>query len=169
MTPGISKPFLFLSTAKEIWDSVTRSYSKKGRAPRKFELKRKIQSIKQGNSSVTEYFNTLMVLWQELNLHQRFEIKDTEVAKQLVEILEEDRAFEFLAGLNSDFVEVSGRILGKEPLCSLEESLSYVSNEEDRKAVLSKTVIFEVSVLKTEGVLFNAGLYKNPNKKGETD
>ncbi|KAL5772429.1 hypothetical protein ACOSQ2_012353 [Xanthoceras sorbifolium] len=50
---GISKSFLFLSNAKEIWDSVTRTYSKKGKATRIFELKRKIHNTKQGDSSVT--------------------------------------------------------------------------------------------------------------------
>ncbi|KAH7567713.1 hypothetical protein JRO89_XS07G0129500 [Xanthoceras sorbifolium] len=49
-----------------------------------------------------------------------------EVGKHLAEILEPDRVFEFLAGLNSGFDEVSEMILGKEPLCSLEESFSYV-------------------------------------------
>ncbi|KAH7554389.1 hypothetical protein JRO89_XS12G0186700 [Xanthoceras sorbifolium] len=46
---------------------------------------------------------------------EHFEIRDPEVAKQLAEILEHDRVFEFLAGLNSDFDEVNEGILGKEP------------------------------------------------------
>ncbi|PON68696.1 hypothetical protein PanWU01x14_093030 [Parasponia andersonii] len=93
-----------------------------------------------------------MVLWEELDLHQNFEIGDPEIASKLAEILERDRVFEFLAGLNAEFDGVSGRILGKEPLCSLEESFSYVNSEEDRKAVMAKAFAPEASALKAEGL-----------------
>ncbi|KAH7568920.1 hypothetical protein JRO89_XS06G0072800 [Xanthoceras sorbifolium] len=93
-----------------------------------------------------------MVLWQELDLHQLSEIKNHEVGKHLAKILEHNQVFEFLAGLNSDFDEVSGRILRKEPLCSLEESFS----------------IF--SALQTAGFSpTDVGQLKNPNRNGETD
>ena len=42
-------------------------------------------------------------------------MKDPKDARQLAEIMELDRVFEFLAGLNSEFDEVSEWILGREP------------------------------------------------------
>ena len=62
MQPEMAKPFLFLSTAKEIWDALTHTYSKQGDAAQVFELMNKIQVTKQGELTVTTYYNTLKVL-----------------------------------------------------------------------------------------------------------
>ncbi|PON37048.1 hypothetical protein PanWU01x14_323310 [Parasponia andersonii] len=73
-------------------------------------------------------------------------MKDPEDAKQLAKMMEQERVFEFLASLNSEFDEVSGRVSGKEPFSSLEECFSSVSNEEDRKAILIRTPSAEHSI-----------------------
>ena len=54
----------------------------------------------------------------------------------------------------------------------LEERFSYVSNEEDRKAVLRRTISADFLALKIEFKNFNTsdgGQFINSNKKGETD
>ena len=55
MQPEVAKPFLFLSTAKEIWDVVTHNYSKQEDAAQVFELMNKIHATKQGEFTVTTY------------------------------------------------------------------------------------------------------------------
>ena len=59
MQPEMAKTFLFLSTAKEIWDAVTHTYSKLGDATQAFELMNKIHATKQRDLTVTTYYNTL--------------------------------------------------------------------------------------------------------------
>ena len=46
------------------------------------------------------------------------------------EFLEKERLFDFLAGLNGEFDQVRVRILGRDPLPSLNEAFSIVRGEE---------------------------------------
>ena len=103
--PEIGKPFLFLSTAKDIWDAVVKTYSKKGNATCIFELKRAIHETKQRGLDVLSYFNKLKILWKELDVHQHWEIESQSNATKLAEILERERIFEFLAGLRPEYDE----------------------------------------------------------------
>ncbi|RVW46160.1 hypothetical protein CK203_076170 [Vitis vinifera] len=57
--PEIWKTFLFQSTAKDIWDVVVKTHSKKGNATRIFELKHAIHETKQRDLDVLSYFNKL--------------------------------------------------------------------------------------------------------------
>ena len=52
--------------------------------------------------------------------------------------LENERVFEFLAGLNQELDEVRGRILGRKPLPSIREIFSEVRREENRRKVMLK-------------------------------
>lgn len=51
-------------------------------------------------------------------------------------MIEKDRVFDFLNGLNSELDEVRERILGTKPLPSLKEVFSEVRKEESRRRVM---------------------------------
>ena len=86
MLPKIGKPFLYLSSAKEVWDVVSQTYLKKGKTTRIYELKTMIHNTKQKDLTVTTSYNTLKILWQELDLCQHFEMESTTNASMLVEL-----------------------------------------------------------------------------------
>ncbi|KAF3669720.1 hypothetical protein FXO38_07452 [Capsicum annuum] len=69
MLPEIIDSVIFLSTAKEIWDTME-TYSKVHGAIRIFEIKTKLSAAKQGVRLVTEYSNFLQGLWQEMDHYQ---------------------------------------------------------------------------------------------------
>ncbi|XP_052201688.1 uncharacterized protein LOC127807691 [Diospyros lotus] len=54
-------------------------------------------------------------------------------------MLEKERIFDFLQGLNLDLDEVRGRLLGTKPLPSLREVFAEVRREESRKRVMLPT------------------------------
>ena len=58
----IGKPILYLSVAKEIWDVVLQTYSKKGNVTQIYELKTMIHKTKKKDLTVTTYYNTLKML-----------------------------------------------------------------------------------------------------------
>ena len=103
MKPDIGRPFLYFWM---VWDAVTKTYSKKGNAARIFKLKTTIHNTKQWDQSVTVYYNNLMMVWQELDLLQHFEMVAHEDAATIAEVLERDQAFDFLAGLRPELDEV---------------------------------------------------------------
>ena len=98
----IGKPFLSLSLAKEVWDAVSQTYSKKGDSGWIYELKTMIHDKKQKDLSVTTYYNiTLKVLWQELDLYQPIEMESAADATRLVEMIEWDQIFGFFGWIKS--------------------------------------------------------------------
>ena len=119
MNPTVSDTHMFLTTAKEIWDSICRTYSKACDATQVYEIKVTTNATKQGSRTVTKCANSLKNLWQELDHYRVSEmkcLKDTTILKNFIE---KDRVYDFLAGLNPEFDQVRVQILGKEETISL--------------------------------------------------
>lgn len=96
----------------------------------------KLGEIRQEQDSITKYFNLLECLWQDLDLFNDYEWKSTEDAKYYNRIVEASRIYKFLAGLNVEFDEVRGRIIGRKPLPPIGEVFAEVRREESRRHVM---------------------------------
>ncbi|KAJ0074583.1 hypothetical protein Patl1_37526 [Pistacia atlantica] len=101
-----------------------------------YELTLKLGEIRQGQDSVTKYFNSLKRLWQDLDLFNDYEWKSTEDAKYYNCIVEASHIYKFLVGLNVEFDEVRGRIIGRKPLPPIGEVFAEVRREESRIHVM---------------------------------
>ncbi|PON60453.1 LOW QUALITY PROTEIN: hypothetical protein PanWU01x14_152500 [Parasponia andersonii] len=88
--------------------------------------------MKQGDLNVTEYFNTLSNLWQELDLFQEIEWHCKEDGLKYQKQVEKERVFDFLHGLKQRS-EVRGRMLGVKPPPGIREVFTEVRREEARK------------------------------------
>lgn len=76
--------------------------------------------------------------------------KDPEDAVLYKQMLDKDRIYDFLAGLNKELDEVRGRLLGMRPLLSIKEIFAGVCREESRKCVMlgeGPTQVIENSAL----------------------
>jgi hypothetical protein len=102
MQPEISQGYLFLRTAKEIWDATAQTYSKVGNAALKYDLKRQIHGLTQGDWLVATYFHKLCSLWQELDHYQNLRPECSADAVKIKKMIEEGCIYEFLGGLNSE-------------------------------------------------------------------
>ena len=107
-------------------------------------METKLREIQQGENTVTKYFNTLKGLWQDLDLFMDYEWKCSD-GKHYIK-MECSRIFKFLAGLNLDFDEVRGRIIGRQPLPPIGKVFSEVRREESRRNVMlgKKTIVVEI-------------------------
>ncbi|KAL3740401.1 hypothetical protein ACJRO7_021650 [Eucalyptus globulus] len=94
MQPEISKNYMFLPTAKEIWEAVRQSYSKVQDATVIYELKTKASTTKQGNRSVTKYYNLMRGLWLEIDHNLNIQMRCPEDTNTLQNYMERDRIFE---------------------------------------------------------------------------
>ncbi|XP_050204868.1 uncharacterized protein LOC126654907 [Mercurialis annua] len=137
MDQRIGRLYLFYQTAKEIWDAVKEMYSDLEDISQSFEIRSKIRNTRQSTSSVTEYFNTLSELWQEIDLFHNINWKCPDDGVLYSKMLEKDRIFDFLQGLNQDLDDVRGRILGMKPLPTSKEAFAEVRREETRRKVMS--------------------------------
>lgn len=68
MEPKVGQAYLFYKTAKDIWEAVPEMYSELENTSQCCEICSAIRTTRQGSKTVTKYFNTLMGLWQEMDL-----------------------------------------------------------------------------------------------------
>ncbi|GAU31183.1 hypothetical protein TSUD_316080 [Trifolium subterraneum] len=130
------KPYMFLPSAKDVWEAVKETYSDIQNASQIFGLKSKLWHAKQGDRNVTVYYNELLTLWQELDLCYDDNWKCAEDSVLFLKRQENDRVLMFLVGLNKDLDEVRGRVLGKVPLPTLREIFAEIKREESRQGIM---------------------------------
>ena len=78
MEPEINQGYILYTTAKEIWDAANLMYLNMGYDSKLFELSEKARTIQQGDSLVMVYFNSLNILYQDIDLYQDIVWKDSE-------------------------------------------------------------------------------------------
>jgi hypothetical protein len=120
MQSEISQGYLFLHTTKEVWDATAQTYSKLGNSALKYDLKRRIHGLTQGDWLVATYFHKLHSLWQELDHYQNL-LTECAADALKIKMIEEECIYEFFGGLNSVYDPMRVQIFGKEPLLSLKE------------------------------------------------
>ncbi|KAJ4721162.1 hypothetical protein OWV82_008883 [Melia azedarach] len=129
MEPEVSQNFILCDTAKKLWDTVNMMYSNLNNDSQLYDLRRKVHDTKQGNQSVMAYFNVLNQCWLELDLYQDFEWRNEEDFLQYRKIVENERVFDFLGGLNSEFDAVRGRILSMRPIPMVTEAYAEIKEK----------------------------------------
>ncbi|XP_034678880.1 uncharacterized protein LOC117909087 [Vitis riparia] len=159
MTTDIDENFLSFDTAKEIWDIAKETFSDKENTSEIIQIEGTLQDLRQGNLTVTEYFNTLTRLWRQLDtfeVHNWNCVTDGLLYKKIVE---GKLVFKFLLGLNNNLDEIRGRIMGVKPLPSLREAFSEVRREESWKNLMmgshQQLNMAESSALKTQFAPFD--------------
>lgn len=119
MTNETGENFMYYKTAKEIWDAARDTYSNKDNASAIFEIKGMLHELRQGEQTVTKYFNKLTRYWQQLDVLDDVSWSCATDAKQYKDIQEKERIYKFLLGLNQNLDEVRGRVLSIKPLPSI--------------------------------------------------
>jgi hypothetical protein len=114
MEEDISSNYMCYPTTQELWENVNHMYSDLGNQSQMFELTLKLGEMRQGEDSVTKYFNSLKRVWQDLDLFNTYEWKSVEDSRHHKKIVEDNRIFKFLAGLNIEFDE-GGELLEDSP------------------------------------------------------
>ena len=121
MINEIRENFLFSGTAKEIWDVAKETYSNSKNTSKLFSIKSILHKLRHGDSSITQYFNSLRCQWQQLDqfkVHKWKFPEDEVLYKQIIKKC----VFALLMGLNKDLNEVHGRILGTKSLPNVREA-----------------------------------------------
>ncbi|XP_057502391.1 uncharacterized protein LOC130786162 [Actinidia eriantha] len=112
-----------------------------------FDLKRIIERQTQDEKTVLQYFTSLTGLWQTFDHYQDWNPICAADIASYQKLVERDRIFKFLAGLNQEYDPIRCRVLGMEPLPSLRETFAYVQNEESRRMSMLSIVTHDRSAL----------------------
>ena len=129
-----------MDIAQTIWESVAAIYSRKGNSAQVFELQRAIGRSEQGDMTVLQYFAFLSTWGKRLDHLQDYKPLCSTDSIGYRRLVETERIFKFLEGVNSVYDPVRSRVLEMEPLPSLQESFAYVQNEESRRSAMLSPV-----------------------------
>ncbi|XP_023771232.1 uncharacterized protein LOC111919910 [Lactuca sativa] len=126
----------YANTSSEIWRDLEERFEKEG-APRAYELKQTLNALWQGGASVSTYYTKLRTAWDELqtvlpNPRCTCEGCHCGIGKQLNEVKEKERSYEFLMGLDDDFSVVRTQILAMKPTPSLRTIYHLVAESEQQ-------------------------------------
>ncbi|KAL0386536.1 UNVERIFIED_CONTAM: hypothetical protein Slati_4545400 [Sesamum latifolium] len=113
---------MFLSSAKEIWDTLRDMYSHEKNVSHVFELYEKLFSLKQDGRSVTDYFASLKGVPDEILLYHPLNY----VAKARHAQWEEFLVAKFLSGLDSTLRATRNSLLSSDSVPTLSNALSRV-------------------------------------------
>ena len=129
LNPEISDSVIYYSTATEVWDDLGELFSQSN-APRIFEIQRETAYLRQEQHSVSSYYTKLKGLWDELASYN-----STAQSTQQ----DQQKLMQFLMGLNDSYSAIRGQILLMNPLPSVRQAYSSVSQEEKQR-LLSSTI-----------------------------
>ncbi|KAL9411806.1 hypothetical protein AB3S75_045415 [Citrus x aurantiifolia] len=106
--PTLGKPFMFLPTARDVWEAVRETYSNLENHSQLYEINTRMWRPQQGDRDITTYYNDLMILWQELDMFEVEVWESPNDSARYKKKVKQSRVFVFLAGLNTDLDEVRG-------------------------------------------------------------
>ncbi|CAA6661384.1 unnamed protein product [Spirodela intermedia] len=136
MIPQISCDFFFLSTVKDLWETVHTKFSEKNNEAHIYELETKSMSMMQGSKTMMEYAGELKNLWVELDYYLSLDTEKRAEITAIRNFIDRRRVFKFLAGLNFMFDQVSQYILNREKKVELDEAISIILNEDSRRNLM---------------------------------
>ncbi|KAL5796664.1 hypothetical protein ACOSQ2_001484 [Xanthoceras sorbifolium] len=130
----IVEAFLYASTAKELWCELEERYEESN-GLLLYQIQREISSITQGSMSVTQYYNKLKRLWDELTCLMPIPECVCGSAKAVTDITSFNRLMQFLMGLCDIYEHTRSQILLMDPLPSVNRAYSMITRVEKQKEV----------------------------------
>ncbi|KAL9681384.1 hypothetical protein QQ045_013167 [Rhodiola kirilowii] len=110
---------------------------------RKFALKKEICNMMQRDQDVATYFERLVKLWQEFDSISGRKLcnimADCEERKVNAKEKEEDKAMQFIMGLNESHAQIKTYILAMKELPDLDVIYDMISQDESQKAMTKST------------------------------
>jgi transposase InsO family protein len=137
LDPGLLGNFFRFNTAKGVWDAIGTAFFDGSDRTQVYELKLRVQGIKQMGGSLEDYFNTLQSLWREIDFRRPNKNICPKDIENRNEEMHEDRLYTFLGGLDNRFDSLRGEILRMNPLPSMEETFAMVRREDTRQSFMA--------------------------------
>ncbi|KAK4384875.1 Retrovirus-related Pol polyprotein from transposon RE2 [Sesamum angolense] len=139
MTKRISKAFLYTKSSRQLWLDLEERYGENN-GPLVYQLRRAIASVTQGTSTVVDYFNNLIALWDELECLMPTKTCTCGLCTcGFTKITAEEdnltKLVQFLMGLDDSFDGIRNQILVMDPFPSINKAYSMVLRVERQRMV----------------------------------
>ncbi|ESQ38506.1 hypothetical protein EUTSA_v10029155mg, partial [Eutrema salsugineum] len=138
MEPSLIGNFIRFPKAKEVWDSLANTYSDGTDTSQIYELGQRVLQLKQGGGSVEQFYTSLQGLWREIYFRRPNPMECTADIQHYNKIVQEDRVYTFLAGLDDTLDSIRSDVLRSVPFPTIEEAFAKVRREATRQAVMTR-------------------------------
>ena len=155
MYPSLVSNFIRFSTAKAVWDSIATMYFDGTDTSQVYDLKRRVSRLKQGGGSLETYYNNQQGLWREIDFRRPNPMECEKDIQKYNSILQEDRVYTFLDGLDESLDKIRADVLQIQPLPTVEQAYAQVRREDLRQSVMMKN---EVTI--SGGAMLSKGGHK---------
>ncbi|XP_034212751.1 uncharacterized protein LOC117625270 [Prunus dulcis] len=126
----IADSVIYSDTAHDIWEDLKECLSQSN-VPRIFQIERDIASLTQDQMSVAAYYTRLKGLWDELASYSDVPTCTCGAMKDHAD--ERNRVMQFLMGLNDSYDAARGQIILMQPLPSIPNIYSLISQKEKQR------------------------------------
>nr|ABA94354.1 retrotransposon protein, putative, unclassified [Oryza sativa Japonica Group] len=163
LIPAIATTVETISSASEMWKTLTNLYSREGNVMLMVETQEKISVLRQGERSVAEYVAELKHLWSDLDHYNPLGLEHPDCIAKMRKWIERRRVIEFLKGLNSEFEGRRNAMFHQTTLPTLDEAIAAMAQEKLKKKVLpsatpsSPSPTYVVAQSKETRECFNCG------------
>jgi hypothetical protein len=109
--------------------------------------------MKQAEGSIESYYNNLQGLWREIDFRRPNPMDCTADIQKYNTILQEDRVYTFLDGLDDRLDKIRSDVLQMKPFPTVEQAYAHVRREEIRQSVMLAGADNKISaVMTTKGI-----------------
>ncbi|KAJ0045362.1 hypothetical protein Pint_05392 [Pistacia integerrima] len=120
MDPSLIGNFIRFPTAKLVWDSIATTYFDGSDMSQVYDLRRRVTRLKQARGSLEKYYNDLQGLWCEIDFRRPNPMECAVDIQHYNLILQEDKVYVFLDGLDDRLDKIRGDVLQLRPFPTVE-------------------------------------------------
>jgi hypothetical protein len=136
MENHIAEIFGYSESSFELWEVVKEIYGNQNNATRIFQINKNLANLQQDGKTYVQLLGTLKSIWSELALYHPHTVDATELRKHG----EEDKIFQLLASLSSNYEDLRSKILMNPDLPSLTSVCATIQREEAHKKVMNSAL-----------------------------
>ncbi|XP_026450554.1 uncharacterized protein LOC113350634 [Papaver somniferum] len=129
MSPEIMKRYIWLPTAREIWDALSKAFYNRDDEMQVFTLNRRAFSSKQNGRALSIYYGELTEIFGELDHRDKVVMENPNDFESYRKSIQRLRVHIFLAGLDESFEQIRSEILIKDRIRELESCYALVHRE----------------------------------------
>lgn len=119
-----------------VWDSISTTYFDGSDTSQVYDLKRQVTKIKQNGRSIEKYCNDLQRFWREIDFRRPNPMVCQIDIQKYKSIIQEDRVYVFLDGLDDRLDKVRSDVLQLQPFPTVEQAYAHVRREDIRQEVM---------------------------------
>jgi len=140
--PTLRASIVYADTVKVMWDDIRKRYAMPN-TPKIHQLKANIANCKQGDLVIGDFYSKLTNLWNELSSIVTVPVCTRKgctcgAASKIVAMYEQDKAHQFLMGLNDDlYSAIRSQILALDPLLHLDKIFNITQQEENHRRIMT--------------------------------